>query len=155
MNGDSHAIGDGDGIGLRDLEHINGNRWTPVDLGSGAPLLGSVDHGADVAKLDGNAVANRDSDIGEGHRLDDPTSDADELLRERVLNAPGWHFLILELQCLHDLHGAHVVRVHRARVELHPDLTAVPAHNVDAANAGNRLETWSNYLIGEVRDLAQ
>src|SRR6185369_7525182 len=108
----------------------------------------------DVSELDGNAVAYRDDDVGEGFWIGDASADAHELFGGAARYASGGHFLILALQRLVHLYRAHVVGAHGVRIHDHLDLAPVASVDVRAANALDGLEADGHDFIGEVGELA-
>src|SRR5206468_12557112 len=140
---------------LRALPDLARSLRIAAALGRGPPPPAAAHDRSHVANLAHHAVSHHDGDIGEGLWIDDAPGPAHELLHPATLDATGRYLLVLTLQRLHHLHGTHVVGVHRARIELHANLTPITTDDVHAADAGNRLQPRRDDLVSQVRELAQ
>ena len=157
-DGLTHAIGDLDGVRAGDLEDLErhgvGAALRPADLGPGPAVLGAVDHDGDVADAHGRAVSHGDRDVGERRGIDDAPRHAHESLGGAALDATGRYFLVLALERGGELRGRQPVGPQRGGIHLHANLPRVPADDVHAADALDRLEACLHHLAGEVGDLA-
>ena len=153
-NGAADTAGHFDRIGPLRLHHVDGKRPLAVQHGHVLEFLLAVDHGGDLAEIDGGLAAAGDDQIGEVARIDDAARHLDDPVVVAALHVAGGEVLVLVLDRPHDVVHADAKRVHATGIEFDVDLALQAAGDGGAADVADCLQALDDDLVGKSREVA-